>query len=56
MKPLTGHDRAVIVAHWIRTKPVDKKDVRIPIEVYVKQVCKQKGWQYKPPVKRASDE
>lgn len=44
---LTGHDRAVITAHWIKTKP-KKEGERIKLEDYIKMVCKQKGWEYKP--------
>lgn len=44
---MSGHDRAAITAHWIKTKPM-KGDKRVSLEDYIKQVCKQKGWVYKP--------
>ena len=46
MKPITGYQRAVLTALWIRQKPAMK------LENYIKQVCKQKKLQYKAPSKK----
>lgn len=46
MKPITGYQRAVLTALWIRQKP-DMK-----LESYIKQVCKVKKLQYKAPRKK----
>ena len=51
---MNGHDRAVITAHWIKTKP-EKGGKRIPLETYIKQVCKAKKWTYKPPTPRKEE-
>lgn len=49
---MNGYQRAQITLHWIKTKPVDSQGERIPLEVYIKAVCKAKGWEYKPPRKK----
>lgn len=46
MKALSGYQRAVLTALWIRQKP-DMK-----LEDYIKKVCKQKKLLYKAPSKK----
>jgi len=41
MKTLTGYQRAVLVARWIKQKP------DITLEAYIKKVCKAKGITYR---------
>lgn len=48
MKALSGYQRAVLTALWIRQKP-DMK-----LEAYIKKVCKMKGLEYKAPRKKES--
>jgi len=52
---MNGHDRAVVTAYWIRTKP-ERGGKRIPLETYIKAVCKQKKWTYKPPKEKKSED
>jgi len=52
MKTMTGYDRARIIAHWVKTKPVNKDNEPILMENYIKAVCKEKGWTYRKGVKK----
>jgi len=45
---MTGYDRARITAHWLKTKPTFADGRRVSLEDYIRQVCKKKGWIYKP--------
>lgn len=51
MSSLTGYQRAVLVATWIKTKPVNSAGERLDLETYIKKVCKAKKIEYREIVK-----
>lgn len=47
MRAITGYEKAKLTAHWIKTKPTQKDNKLIPLDSYIKAVCKKKKWEYK---------